>query len=65
MTKSNIKELDRELTLARVSVEEIMVANQALKDVVIKTPLQKNELLSARYDCNVYLKREDLQVVRS
>lgn len=65
MTKSHIKELDREVTLTKVSVEEIMVANQALKDVVIKTPLQKNELLSARYECNVYLKREDLQIVRS
>ncbi|WP_192892965.1 threonine ammonia-lyase IlvA [Planococcus salinus] len=57
--------MERDVKLSRVSVEEIMVANQALKDVVIKTPLQKNELLSARYDCNVYLKREDLQVVRS
>lgn len=65
MTKTNITELDREVTFSKVSVEEIMVANQALKDVVTKTPLQKNELLSARYECNVYLKREDLQVVRS
>jgi len=48
-----------------VSVEEIVVANHALKDVVEKTPLQKNKLLSERYGCNVYLKREDLQVVRS
>ncbi|WP_046174633.1 threonine ammonia-lyase IlvA [Domibacillus indicus] len=51
--------------MSKVSVEEIVVANQVLKDVVIKTPLQKNELLSARYGCNVYLKREDLQIVRS
>ncbi|RNB87548.1 threonine ammonia-lyase IlvA [Brevibacillus panacihumi] len=48
-----------------VRVEEIVVANHALKDVVEKTPLQKNKLLSERYGCNVYLKREDLQVVRS
>lgn len=66
MTKTTtITELDREVAFSKVSVEEIMVANQALKDVVIKTPLQKNELLSARYGCNVYLKREDQQVVRS
>ncbi|WP_309089353.1 threonine ammonia-lyase IlvA [Domibacillus sp.] len=51
--------------MSKVSVEEIVVANQVLKDVVTKTPLQKNELLSARYGCNVYLKREDLQIVRS
>ncbi|OES44850.1 threonine ammonia-lyase IlvA [Domibacillus iocasae] len=51
--------------MSKVSVEEIVVANQVLKDVVIKTPLQKNEILSTRYGCNVYLKREDLQIVRS
>ncbi|MDQ0215318.1 threonine dehydratase [Oikeobacillus pervagus] len=51
--------------LAKVKVEDIVVANQALKDVVVKTPLQKNELLSQRYGCNVYIKREDLQIVRS
>ncbi|MDC0760859.1 threonine ammonia-lyase IlvA [Brevibacillus sp. AG] len=48
-----------------VRVEDIVVANHALKDVVEKTPLQKNKVLSERYGCNVYLKREDLQVVRS
>jgi len=36
-----------------------------LKKVVIKTPLQLNHNLSRKYSCNVYLKREDLQVVRS
>lgn len=51
--------------MSTVRVEEIVVANHALKDVVEKTPLQKNKLLSERYGCNVYVKREDLQVVRS
>ncbi|PIC05114.1 threonine dehydratase [Anoxybacillus flavithermus] len=46
-------------------VEDILIAYQTLKDVVHHTPLQKNELLSERYDCHVYFKREDLQVVRS
>lgn len=36
-----------------------------LKKVVTKTPLQLNASLSKKYQCNVYLKREDLQVVRS
>ena len=40
-------------------------AAQRVKDVVIHTPLQLNLNLSRKYDCNVYLKREDLQVVRS
>jgi threonine dehydratase len=36
-----------------------------LKKIVHKTPLQLNRNLSKKYQCNVYLKREDLQVVRS
>jgi threonine dehydratase len=36
-----------------------------LKNVVNRTPLQLNVNLSKKYQCNVYLKREDLQVVRS
>ena len=36
-----------------------------LKNVAIKTPLQYNANLSKKYQCNIYLKREDLQVVRS
>ncbi len=36
-----------------------------LKNVVNRTPLQLNQNLSKKYQCNVYLKREDLQVVRS
>lgn len=48
-----------------VQVEDILIANQLLKDVVIHTPLQKNERLSEKYGCNVYIKREDLQYVRS
>lgn len=36
-----------------------------LKKVVMRTPLQLNHNLSKKYQCNVYLKREDLQVVRS
>jgi len=36
-----------------------------LKKIVTKTPLQRNTHLSKKYDCNIFLKREDLQVVRS
>jgi threonine dehydratase len=48
-----------------VHLEDIMIANQLIKDVVVHTPLQRNDVLSERYECNIYLKREDLQVVRS
>ena len=40
-------------------------AYQRLKDIVKRTPLEHNHRLSERYDCEVYLKREDLQIVRS
>ena len=36
-----------------------------MKPVVVKTPLAYSHSLSRRYNCQVYLKREDLQVVRS
>jgi threonine dehydratase len=36
-----------------------------LKKVVNRTPLQLNHNLSRKYNANVFLKREDLQVVRS
>jgi threonine dehydratase len=49
----------------RIKIEDILVAHTHLKDVVIKTPLQRDPILSEKYDCNVYLKREDLQTVRS
>ena len=40
-------------------------AYKNLKTVIKKTPLQLNKGLSKQYNCNVYLKREDLQDVRS
>lgn len=40
-------------------------AVERLKPVVTKTPLVFSHSLSRKYNCNVYLKREDLQVVRS
>ncbi|MBM4762039.1 threonine ammonia-lyase IlvA [Bacillus sp. B15-48] len=48
-----------------VQVEDILIAYRHLKEIVAHTPLQKNERLSEKYGCNVYLKREDLQHVRS
>ncbi|WP_149913792.1 threonine ammonia-lyase IlvA [Sphingobacterium cavernae] len=40
-------------------------AKARIKDVVTRTPLQYNIHLSERYGADIYLKREDLQVVRS
>jgi threonine dehydratase len=47
------------------NVFDFKAATERLKNVAVKTPLQYNVHLSRRYNCNIYLKREDLQVVRS
>lgn len=48
-----------------VPLQAIQDAAINLKDVALHTPLIYSETLSSRYHCEVYLKREDLQVVRS
>lgn len=48
-----------------VQVENVLIAHHFLKDVVVHTPLQKNEALSEKYGATIYIKREDLQHVRS
>ncbi|WJY28962.1 threonine ammonia-lyase IlvA [Sporosarcina trichiuri] len=55
----------QEAAKKQLAIEDILIANQVLKDVVVHTPLQKNERLSNEYGCTVYIKREDLQSVRS
>lgn len=49
----------------KISLEEIVLAHMHLKDVISHTPLQYNRVLSERYNAQIYLKREDLQIVRS
>jgi threonine dehydratase len=44
---------------------DFAAAQKRLQSVIKKTPLQLNANLSKRFGCKVYLKREDLQVVRS
>ncbi len=44
---------------------QILAAAEKLKNVVTRTPLTFSASLSKKYACNVFLKREDLQVVRS
>src|SRR5687767_15467519 len=51
-------------TTSRLNID-FEAAMSRLKKVVNKTPLQLNSNLSRKYRANVYLKREDLQVVRS
>ncbi|MFN0048690.1 MAG: threonine ammonia-lyase IlvA [Cytophagales bacterium] len=48
-----------------VSSAKIEEAHERLKNIVKHTPLERNQNLSDQYQANIYLKREDLQVVRS
>ena len=47
------------------SVEAIDKAAEVLTEILEPTPFMKNNNLSDVYDANVFLKREDLQMVRS
>jgi len=46
-------------------INDVQKAQNILKDVVTNTPLIYNYNLSEKYQANIYLKREDLQTVRS
>ena len=48
-----------------IPVENIINAAQRIKGVAYHTPFMHNINLSDRYEANIYLKREDLQIVRS
>jgi threonine dehydratase len=48
-----------------IPVSEILAAQQRLMGVSLHSPLQKNLSLSARYNAQIYFKREDMQEVRS
>lgn len=48
-----------------VGMGEIIMAHHALKEVIRRTPLVRDNYLSQKYGSEVFLKREDLQVVRS
>ncbi len=49
----------------QVGIDDVLTAAQRLAPLEVLTPLQLNERLSQSYGATVYLKREDLQVVRS
>lgn len=48
-----------------IDATKIEKAYQNLKNVAKHTPIELNATLSAQYGASIYLKREDLQVVRS
>ena len=48
-----------------ITAKTIEQASLNLEGIIEKTPLHKNLNISIEYDANVFLKREDLQIVRS
>lgn len=53
------------MTAVRPTQLDFTSARDVLQSVVLKTPLQYHANLSRKYKAEIYLKREDLQVVRS
>src|SRR3989338_9831713 len=49
----------------KITIKDIEDAAKRLKDIAQKTPLQYSKRLSKKYKANIYIKREDLQEVRS
>ena len=47
------------------TVEAIENASRVLDEIIEPTPFMRNSNLSDLYEADVYLKREDLQIVRS
>lgn len=48
-----------------VKIDNVYKAAERLNGIAVKSQLTRNENLSNKFQANVYLKREDLQVVRS
>jgi threonine dehydratase len=48
-----------------ISIENIYKAKVRLKNIALRTPLMHNLNWSEKYECNMFFKREDLQIVRS
>ncbi|HXQ58817.1 MAG TPA: pyridoxal-phosphate dependent enzyme, partial [Acidimicrobiales bacterium] len=48
-----------------VGLSDVQAAAERLRPVGVQTPLQMSDRLSERHGASVYLKREDLQAVRS
>src|SRR5947209_18897079 len=51
--------------LSPVAPSDVVAAAARLREIVVRTPLERNERLSELTGADVWLKREDLQPVRS
>ena len=46
-------------------IEDVVMASKILDEVIEPTPMLLNQDLTDKYGADIYLKREDLQIVRS
>ncbi len=46
-------------------IQDVAAAKVTLNEIITSTPLMENIYLSERHSANIFLKREDLQIVRS
>jgi len=60
-----LQPINKDLVSALNCKLEFQKAVERVRPVVKRTPLALSHSLSKRYNCEVYLKREDLQIVRS
>jgi threonine dehydratase len=58
------KKINMQTTITTPTLD-FAAAQQRLQKIVNRTPLTYNHNLSRKYECDVFLKREDLQIVRS
>lgn len=65
--KNNYRQMKQPIAHATwfPALSDIRHAHEKLQSVVLQTPLMKNINLSERHNANIFLKREDLQAVRS
>ena len=64
-SKSDFNSLEMENSKYIPTVEAIEKASSVLEEILEPTPFQKNQNLSSLYEASIFLKREDLQMVRS
>lgn len=62
---SSTNPVDTKQPITFPDLDNIFLAADRLRGIATHTPLQENINLSDRYQANIFLKREDLQVVRS
>lgn len=59
------KETTQSTSANKLSLRTVLEATRRLRSIVTVTPLAQSMVMSDRYNANILLKREDLQIVRS